>query len=115
MRYIRRDYDFDLPTETRKFDIKGKPSGKWIPLEEFGQDFVEYIYGASFDKLPEIFRGRTVLHDAMDISMEFDKQANIWLPEEGCICPVTRGAKNNPFSLRADRAQTHWYSRGYKY
>ena len=64
-------------TEQREFDVTGKPSGSWIDLKEFNEDFVRFMYGRRFEDLPVAMR-------------EGDKRARVALPSEGKVRPVGR-------------------------
>ncbi len=60
------------------FSIKGKQSETWIDLKQFEDKFVKFIYGRSFNQLPEIIQVG-------------DRRAQVYLPPDGIVRPVARG------------------------
>lgn len=63
-------------SDQRIFNIKGKKSGEWIDLKEFGDDFFKFMYGKSFGDLPKRMR--------IGIG-----KAQVYLPGEEKIFPVS--------------------------
>ena len=75
--YERKGFKYE--SEFR-FDIAGKESDKWVPLEEFSDGFAGFIYGREFKHLPKaIKKGNT----------HFGR-ARIMLPKDGELRPAGR-------------------------
>ncbi len=63
--------------DKQEFDIAGKKSNTWIPLDEFSDDLVQAIYGRKFKDLPQEVR-------------EGNFKARMSLPPDGAARPVGR-------------------------
>jgi len=65
-------------TEQREFSIAGKPSQKWIDLNQFDDNLVVALYGNSWKDLPQEMKTGY-------------RRAQMYLPSEGVLWPVARG------------------------
>ena len=64
-------------SEKRDFDITGKPSQYWVDLKDFNEDFVRFLYGRSFNELPQEMK-------------KGNKTAQACLPPDGVVWPIGR-------------------------
>ena len=65
-------------TDQKEFTIKNQPSQQWINLQALDQDLIQFLYGRTFDQLPQPLR-------------EGPERAQLYLPPEGVVRPVARG------------------------
>jgi hypothetical protein len=72
--------------DTQEFDIAGKQSNTWIPLDEFSDDLVQAIYGQKFKDLPQDMR-------------EGNRKAQMRLPPDGVAWPVGRDGFGGRYSV----------------
>ncbi len=77
------------------FDITGKQSGSLIDVQEFGDDFVQFLYGRRFAQLPDEMRMGS-------------RRAQVALPSDGIVWPVGRRV----FVYGVDGFCNNWASRG---
>ena len=64
----------------QNFNIAGKKSFVWIPLQEMGDDFSLLVYSRKFADLPQLIReGNSQVN-----------KAHVFLPTDGETCPVGR-------------------------
>ncbi len=82
------------------FNIAGKQSQTLIDLREFEDKFVKFVYGCSFNQLPQIIRegDRRV------------RRAQVYLPSDGIVRPVARGDFDGRFDVNC--YFNGWASRG---
>lgn len=71
-------------SDRKVFSIKGKRSDEWIHLKKFSDDFITFFYGRSFNALPDEMKKE-------DKWKWRDNGAQVRLPSEGRIYPVSRG------------------------
>ena len=76
--YIKKGFAYD---QQKEFNITGKKSEEWLPLEDFDQDFTTFHYSRPFDQLPT----------------QIQQNTSIYLPPEGQIWPAGRGGGSNRF------------------
>ncbi|MBM3199803.1 hypothetical protein FJZ53_02610 [Candidatus Woesearchaeota archaeon] len=74
------------PALSTEISIKGVPSEEWVDLKRLSEDFVKYFYTRKFEELPDEINSN-------------DDYAQIFLPAEGGIWPVGRGANWLKYSL----------------
>ncbi|MBI4451070.1 hypothetical protein HY642_03785 [Candidatus Woesearchaeota archaeon] len=86
------------------FDIAGKRSDQVIPLEEFGDKFVKFMYGRKFADLPTSLRWSD--------PFEGTYGARVVLPPEGRVQPVSFELWTLGHSLLAGSEHSYAASRG---
>ena len=83
-----------------EFDITGKKSNTWIPLQEMEDSFSFLVYSRDFNDLPEAMK-------------EGSKTAHIALPANGRFCPISNDLYNLSSRFNID-GTGKWASRGVK-
>jgi hypothetical protein len=82
---IHKGFVFDQKDE---FSIAGLGEG-WIPLEQFNDDLVEFLYGRKYADLPQAFKeGFKIKAEG---SRAYINKAEIYLPDDGVIWPLSQG------------------------
>ena len=85
--YVQKNFTYSGQPKT--FDIAGIASGTYVDLEKFKSNLVEYLYGRTFAKLPDVMK-------------EGGKRAQLLLPLENMgVRPVGRGGIGNRYEVDA--------------
>ncbi len=84
---------------SKELSVKGIPSGTWVPLDQFNDEFVKYFYNLRRIDLPREFRIGPY-------------SAQVYIPPEGGIWPASRGSGIN--MLYVYTCCTYALSRGMK-
>jgi len=71
---------------SKELSVKNIPSGTFVPLDQFSDEFVKYFYNRKFKELPKEMR-------------EGAYKAHVYLPPEGVLWPASRGCLVNRFYL----------------
>lgn len=71
---------------SKNLSVKNIPSGTWVSLDHFSDEFVKYFYNRKLKSLPKKMR-------------EEPYKAGVYIPPEGDLWPVSRGRFTSTFHI----------------
>ena len=82
-KYVKQN-TFKSDSEQR-FNIAGKKSNEWIPLQEFGDDFSLLVYSRKFADLPQVMREGNANISKAHVALPADGTAYCWYRGKGFV------------------------------